>query len=52
MKLYRCWSCGVKLVNDKNLKRHAGHTFHTPGNISWYEYPKVWLWMVQEWLKK
>jgi hypothetical protein len=52
MKLYRCWTCGIILVNDQDMKKHAGHQFRNPGMIHWYEYPKIFIWEVKAWLKK
>lgn len=55
MKLYRCWTCGVKLVNvedGEEFKNHIGHQFRNYGTIYWDEYPKILFWKAQEWLKK
>lgn len=52
MELYRCYTCGVKLVNTWDLKSHAGHQFRSPAIVRWYEKPKVWYWEMLLWLRK
>ncbi len=54
MKLYRCWTCGMVLTisTQKCLRNHAGHRFSNTEYIKFHEYPKVWLWRLQAWLKR